>query len=199
MKVILRLCMPWGTDHPYFNPGTRSKCRGSNPGGGKIFRTRPQWPYGPPSLLYEYRVFSGGKAAEAWRWPPTPSCVEVKERVELYLYSSSGSSWPVIGLTFSLPLLDRGNLSASSLPGRLNPLEVQGGIHICGLLGTRKGLNNLVNKKKYSLRSGFETWFLSSSNCIWTNLKCYRMSELAWLINFFLVCFILRCSQYHNM
>jgi len=26
-----------------------------------------------------------------------PSSAEVKERVELYLYSTSGSSWPVIG------------------------------------------------------------------------------------------------------
>ena len=29
-----------------------------------------------------------------------PSSAEVKERVELYLYSTSGSSWPVIGWTF---------------------------------------------------------------------------------------------------
>jgi len=26
-----------------------------------------------------------------------PSSVEIKERVELYLYSPSGSSWPVLG------------------------------------------------------------------------------------------------------
>jgi hypothetical protein len=35
--------------------------------GGGIFRTRPDRPWGPPSLLYNgYRVFSGGKAAGAW-------------------------------------------------------------------------------------------------------------------------------------
>jgi hypothetical protein len=35
---------------------------------GKIFRTRPDRPWGPPSLLYNgYRVFPGGKAAGAWR------------------------------------------------------------------------------------------------------------------------------------
>jgi len=34
---------------------------------------------------------------------PTPSSSEVKEEVELYLYSPSGPSWPVLGWT--LPLL----------------------------------------------------------------------------------------------
>jgi hypothetical protein len=42
--------------------------RGSNPDGGEIFRTCPDRPWGPPSLLYNgYRVFPGGKAAEARR------------------------------------------------------------------------------------------------------------------------------------
>jgi len=27
--------------------------------------------------------------------PPTPSSAEVKERVQLYLYSTSGPSWPL--------------------------------------------------------------------------------------------------------
>ena len=41
--------------------------RGSNPGGQEIFRTRPDRPWGLPSLLYNaYRVFIGGKAAGAW-------------------------------------------------------------------------------------------------------------------------------------
>jgi hypothetical protein len=41
--------------------------------GCEIFRTRPDRPCGPSSLLYNgYRVFTGGKAAGAWRSPPNP-------------------------------------------------------------------------------------------------------------------------------
>jgi len=40
---------------------------------------------------------TGVKAAGSWRSPSTPSSAEVKERVELYLYSPSGPSWPDIG------------------------------------------------------------------------------------------------------
>ena len=36
-------------------------------------------------------------ATGAWPKPPTSSSAEVKERVELYLCSLSGPSWPVLG------------------------------------------------------------------------------------------------------
>jgi hypothetical protein len=50
----------------------------SNPGGGEIFRTRPDRPWGLSRLLYNgYRVFPGSKAAGAWCWSPTPSSAEV--------------------------------------------------------------------------------------------------------------------------
>jgi hypothetical protein len=56
--------------------------RGSNPGGGEIFRTFPDRPWGPPSLLYNgYRVFPGGKkrpGRDADHSPPS-SAVVMKE------------------------------------------------------------------------------------------------------------------------
>ena len=47
--------------------------------------------------------FPGGKAAGAWRWLPTTSTAEVKERVQLYFYSPFWPSWTVLG--WKLPLL----------------------------------------------------------------------------------------------
>jgi len=47
-----------------------------------------QWVLGP--VLW-------GKATRAVLTTPSPSSAEVNERVELYLYSPSGPSWPVLG------------------------------------------------------------------------------------------------------
>jgi hypothetical protein len=83
--------------------------RWSNPAGCKIFRTRPDRSWGPPSLLYNgYRGSSSGvKRPGCCINHPPPSSVEVKERVELYFYSSV-PSWQVVGCTLSfLPLPDR--------------------------------------------------------------------------------------------
>jgi hypothetical protein len=57
-----------------------------------------------PPIQWVPGLFLGGKAVGAWRWPPTPSSAGVKETVELYLYSSSGPSWPVLGRSLPLPL-----------------------------------------------------------------------------------------------
>jgi hypothetical protein len=47
---------------------------GSNPIDGKIFRTCPDWPWGPPSLLHNgYRVFPGRKVRPGRNADPSPS------------------------------------------------------------------------------------------------------------------------------
>jgi len=47
---------------------TKWTIRGSNPGEAEIFRTLPDRPWVPFSLLYSgYRVFLGDKAGGAWR------------------------------------------------------------------------------------------------------------------------------------
>jgi len=47
------------------------------------FRTCPDRPWGPPSLLCNwYRVFPGGKAAGVWRWPPTHPHLALRLRKE---------------------------------------------------------------------------------------------------------------------
>ena len=50
--------------------------RGSNSGGGEIFRTCPERPWGLPSLLYnEYRVLSGVKSGRGVTLSPHPLLV----------------------------------------------------------------------------------------------------------------------------
>jgi hypothetical protein len=59
-----------------------------NHGGGEIFRTCPERPWGPPSLLYNgYRLFPGVKPPGRGVDHPPSLSAEVKERVQLYLYS----------------------------------------------------------------------------------------------------------------
>ena len=61
----------------------------------------------PASCTMGNGSFPRVKLPGAWRWSSTPSSTEVKERVELYLYSSSGPSWSVTGSTVPLPLAGR--------------------------------------------------------------------------------------------
>jgi hypothetical protein len=63
--------------------------QGSNPGGGEIFHICPDQPWGPPNLVYNgYGVFAGGNVRPGRGADPSPpSSAEVKNRVELYLYT----------------------------------------------------------------------------------------------------------------
>jgi len=88
------------------------------PVGGEIFRTCPDRPWGPPSLLYNgYGVFPGGKERPGRDADPSPpSSAIARERVDLYLYSPYGpyglyrASVPVQGCILSLPFTCFGRL-----------------------------------------------------------------------------------------
>ena len=71
----------------------------SHPGGDEIFRTRPDRPWGPPSLLYSgYRVcFRRLKRPRRRVDHPSKSNAVVKEKLENYFFSAPGASWPVLG------------------------------------------------------------------------------------------------------
>jgi len=83
---------------------------GSNPVGGEIFRTRTDWPWSPPAPCTMGTMgdgsFSRVKRPALRANHPTPSSIHVKETAELYIYSPSEISWPVLGrnLTFTFML-----------------------------------------------------------------------------------------------
>jgi hypothetical protein len=86
---------------------TGSTVWGANPNGGRDFPylSRPVLgPTQPPKQWIQDLSW-----VVKWLGPgvdhPTPPSAEVKERVELYLYSPSGPSWPVLGP--ALPLFTR--------------------------------------------------------------------------------------------
>jgi len=78
----------------------------SNTGGSEILSTSPHRPWVPPSLLCDKdRVsFLRVKRPGCGVGHQSPSSAEIKEKLELYLYSSSGLSWPLQGWTLPLPL-----------------------------------------------------------------------------------------------
>jgi len=82
---------------------------GSNPGRMRDFSHPSRPALGPthPPIQWISGFFLGGKAAGVWRWPPTPSIAEVKERVDLYLYSPSEPPWPAVGWTLIFFMLSR--------------------------------------------------------------------------------------------
>ena len=63
---------------------------------GRDFLHPSRWALGPKPASYTMDTGSfggGGKMSAAWRWSPTSFSAEVKETVELLLYTPSGPSW----------------------------------------------------------------------------------------------------------
>jgi hypothetical protein len=72
---------------------------------GRDFLHLPRLAWGPPNLLYngEWVFFPAVRCGLSMAKPPTSSA-EVKEMVQLHLYSPSGPSWPILGWTLLLPV-----------------------------------------------------------------------------------------------
>ena len=66
--------------------------------------SRPSLRPTQPSMQWVPGLCRGGKRPRRGVDHPPPSSAEVKQRVELYLYSPSGLSWPVLRWTLPLPL-----------------------------------------------------------------------------------------------
>ena len=64
LKSVKKETSPWLMSSQYYTALLKTAwAGGSNPGGGEIFRTCLDRPWGPPSLLYNgYRVFPGVKS-----------------------------------------------------------------------------------------------------------------------------------------
>jgi hypothetical protein len=121
-------------------------------GGSEIFRTCPDRPRGPPSLLHSaYRVsFLGLKRPERGINRQPPSSAEVKERVELYAYSPSGLSWAVLGC--------EGNTNCRK----------------CGML------MRLPHTWSFSAQETAAFWRLWSRKLSWRGWTCARSVEPYW-------------------
>jgi hypothetical protein len=87
---VLGIAPRYGLDGPGIKPRWGGRCNRPHP-------SRPA--LGPTQLPVQWvpGLLPACKSGGAWPWPANPPCAKVKERVEPYLYSPSGTSWPVQG------------------------------------------------------------------------------------------------------
>jgi hypothetical protein len=78
--------------------------------------------------------------------PPTSSA-EVKERVELYLYSPSGPSWPVLGRTLILPLTPNLCTAGGHFQGSANDKVLLSQSALGSLCWSRQSASHLRNAR----------------------------------------------------
>jgi hypothetical protein len=85
---VVRIATRYGLDGPEIE---------SRWGRDFLHPSRPALGTTQPPLRWISGVFPGVKRSGRVVDIPTPSNAEVKERVELYLYSPSGPSYPILG------------------------------------------------------------------------------------------------------
>jgi hypothetical protein len=102
--VLLKLCRIFKREYETWSVGRDSDWLRAGPSGnrtpvGERFSASVHTGLGaqPTSYTMDTGSFSGVKRPGRGLDHSPTSSAEVKERVELYLYSSSGPSWPVIG------------------------------------------------------------------------------------------------------
>ena len=91
---LLHCCSRPGQRSRYSDSLRVGRSRDRIPVGARFPAPVHTGPGGPPSLLYiGYRVFPGGKERQRRGVDhPPPSSADVKERIQLYVYSTSGPS-----------------------------------------------------------------------------------------------------------
>ena len=87
------------TRHGLDDPGIESRW-----GRDFLHPSRPALGVHPASYTLVTGSFLGIKLTGPGAYHPPPSSAEVEGRVELYICSPSGPSWPVLGWTLPLPL-----------------------------------------------------------------------------------------------
>jgi hypothetical protein len=84
------------------------KDRRSNPGGEEIFIPSPTGPeVHPPSCTMDTGSLLGVQQLKHDINHAPTSSAEVKERVEVYLYSPTGLPWPLIRRNLLMPIFKR--------------------------------------------------------------------------------------------
>ena len=122
---------------------------------------------------------------------PTPSCAEVKGKVELYLYSLSGSSWSVLGWTLPLPLSTYRTASLKTV-GSAEHYRVIG---IVLIMVSKKCVNIILFRLSSPLATEFSLRVRIRSLCFWE----WNNNQLLYLVKFWLKamypCYIWTCQS----